>query len=146
MDSANPDDLCELMVREDILDTLKQTWPDRNAKMMTTAVYIYKFPMDLSITTGAPVHLAARDLLEDPHSDEAYRDFYVRFKHWRQLDLEVMTTEIQGAQEVVEDTLSRTPPDKDWFGEWKRGSDLQTNLLQVATNFLERCKENPPKM
>lgn len=146
MDSTSSDDLASLMVDDAILATLKETWPDRNAKMMATAAYIYKFPRELSITIGAPVHMAARDLVEDPNNDEMYKDFYIRFKHWRQLDLDIMANELQGAHEVVEDTLSRTPPDKDWFGEWKRGSELQTNLLQVAQRFIERCQDNPPKM
>ena len=112
--------------------------------MMTTALLIFKYPQELCIREGAPVHLASSPLITSMDRDDLYEEFYIEFLKWRQLDIDTMQSEIEGAKQVANETLSQTPPDKDWFSEWERGTELQKSVLDVAKHFLEKCKDNPP--
>ena len=137
------DRLMEMMTDQNILDSIKAQFPQYSARMLASAVLISKWPEEIAISSGHPVSLKARELVHDVN-DTTYHAFHGEFIRWRNVDIDTMQSELQSAERVVDETLSATPPDKDWFGEWERGSELQKNMLHIAQNFLQRCKDNPP--
>lgn len=144
LEAPDPIALTRSMKSCDIIDQIQRRWPGRNARIMATAVLMAKWPAEVALTHGAEVVCAAKDLLVTLDCEEKYHDFYQTFLSWRSMDIDVMRSELEGARAVVQDTLARTPPEKEWAGEWERGSKLQVDLLDVADGFLEKCKNNPP--
>lgn len=127
------DDMMRLMQEV----TVETPFPGVNPRILAAMAMVARFPGDLGIRDGSRVLSMARAGLASLTPD-TYDHFEVAFTEWRARDLDEMIGEIGQAREVVNDTLASSPPDREWYGDWQRGSELQLGLLDQAQTFLER--------
>ena len=130
------EDAQRYMIDKEVMKDIKIRFPNLNPKIIATMYLIKNFPLEINIALGSPLHSSALDSIGNL-TEETYKEFEVQLKKHLEQDANAMVQEINNAQELMETTMKNTPPEKEYFSEWKRGTEFHISLLEIAKQFLE---------
>ena len=107
-----------------------------NKKIIVTAFMIHRFPKDVGIQSESL--LAAAKRCTEELSLETYQRFEAEHRAWKEEDLGAMVRDMKEADSMMESMLVGTPQEKEWYPEWKRGTEFHRTLLRMAREMLEK--------
>ena len=79
IDANTFDELQTSMMSDDVIDELKTHYPLWNSKLIATIPLVYKFPSEINVSIGSPLHSSSIDAIQNLTQD-TYKEFEVQLK------------------------------------------------------------------